>query len=221
MLRQVHFVCKVPIGAQPEYDVEAEHAHIFKGRFLICLHLDGTEPHWHCHGEVDDTFTKKSLKDHITQANASHPKVHKFLADNPDYDEKTQFRSKPRPVIAKVNADADEQGFQYCMHDGRHTVVACRGFTDEDLDDLFEASEAARKAKKEGLSTHLGKRKERPEGDSYTVHARIARDAYEYMRDGARFIVIPNVKMQVYNHFVQAEYKTAEDETYLSSKFIL
>lgn len=108
-------------------------------RFLVVLHKGKHEnPHWHFQGETD--LEPKDLDAYLKTLMATHSK--------------RDVSEKSRP-IKRAKKSIDDTGYQYMMKEATPSVVASRGFTPEELDELHEASAEHVQALKDTLLNYF------------------------------------------------------------------
>lgn len=188
---------------------------MFERQYLVVLHTKGV-PHAHYHiqgllrNEYMNPTTQRALINRVRDA-------------HPDY-----VKGKTRPIVVS-RKDVNETGYQYMMHDGRDTVVDSRGFTSDQLDELYELSMEVRDAKKHNLVNHL-KRKfpghpvmgvtEDEYPTSEAAHQVLRREAAKYLRETkAEHVNANHVRDVIFTFYLTAPWAKPEDVDYLSRKF--
>lgn len=95
-----------------------------QNKCLVVLHKGKNEnPHWHFQGETE--LDESEIKKKLAEVAQGHTKK----VSNPN--------SRP---VKRRKVDADDLGYQYMMKEDPPKVVYSRGFTEEELDELHEAS---------------------------------------------------------------------------------
>lgn len=124
------------ISYDQSFDYNSIGEQLYDGRFLIMIEQLGTNPHVHFQGETKSSFV--SYRNKFALLTAEH------------YARKQDPNCRP---VKHSNKEITDKGFQYMCKEKNYAqhVLARRGFTDEDLDKLHEASEEHVDELKNGL----------------------------------------------------------------------
>ena len=158
----LHGVCK---PADPTIDIEEVVARIYDPlqKILVVKETKGGL-HYHFQGTPREDFKPKEF---VKEMNANHP----LQAISDKRIRPWGFRSK----------EADDDGFQYMLKEDGAEVCYSVHFTDEELDEIREASKAYREELKSRMPAYvaakLGKRKF---DDPVDLHAAYRTHAFEY-----------------------------------------
>lgn len=119
----IHFKCETCVSIDPKGVAE----YLFgENQHLVVLHKGKNEnPHWHFQG-----YLQPSMKDYCA-----------LLSKLANGHSKKIAKPKSRPVKRKTE-EATEMGFQYMLKEDPPIIVCFKGFTQEQLDALHEASNA-------------------------------------------------------------------------------
>lgn len=119
-LRLEHFTCKY----DPAWDYEKIAEDMFNGpRYLVMLEKISTNAHVHFQGET--SYAERTFANKRQELSATH-----FIR---------KLKPSARPVKG-VNRPVTEQGFQYICKE-LNQPLAVKGFTEEQLEDMWTASQ--------------------------------------------------------------------------------
>lgn len=133
-VRLEHFTCKY----DPAWDYQAIAEKMFNGpRYLVMLEKVSTNAHVHFQGETD--YAERTFANMRQDLSATH-----FIR---------KLKPSARPVKG-VNRPVTEQGFQYICKEN-NPPLAVKGFTQLQLDEMWELSNAHVKDKKMRMKDYV------------------------------------------------------------------
>lgn len=133
-VRLEHFTCKY----DPAWDYKAIAENMFNGpRYLVMLEKISTNAHVHFQGETD--YAERTFANMRQELSATH-----FIR---------KLKPSARPVKG-VNRPVTEQGFQYICKE-LNEPLACKGFTQLQLEEMWQDSEAHVQDKKEKIRDYV------------------------------------------------------------------